>query len=351
MQANIILNEVQRHANKNTRCHALYDYYFLKLNRSQLAKIYRKSFPTISDWIQKFEKNSIVGRKKDIAIVYRKFGHEKRQWLVDLFKEMPILYLNEAQVKFLKKFGHSISASSVSLILHEAGLSWKVIERRAIQIKLKDVLRFCNEMSMISWSWESLVFLDEVSFNGRDMIRKHGYGARGQPLVYRGEFNRTARTSLLVFIGVNGLMESFETSGTFTRKKFVHYCRQFALENNDVRAYPGQCSVWLLDGAKIHCSDKLVYYLRSLGILPIFLPAYTPMLNPIEYVFGMIKATLKKHYRENSNTDKNILLCEIINTFTKMYMGPLFQHCGYHSSGRFDPSEVLKLDFTKINSQ
>lgn len=347
----MVLNELKTHASTNTICHALYGYYCLGYNAEKLSRIFKKSNVTILAWIKKYETDGTIGRKKDIKIVYKKFGHEKRKWLVDLYTKNPVLYLKEAQVKFLKKYGDSISATSVSVILHEAGLTWKVLERRAIQIKIKDVIRFCDEMTVIDWSWETLVFLDEVSFNGSDMLRKNGYGKRGQSLVYRGEFKRSARTSLLCFVGVDGLLESYETDGTFNRKIFAEFCRKFALENENVKMYPGMCSVWVMDGAKIHCSDKLIYYLRSLGIVVIFLPAYCPMMNPIEIVFGLIKGRLRKNYVENSKVDKNILLCEIVNQFTNMYMGPLFQHCGYFASGTFDPSSVFKLDLKKHGLQ
>lgn len=312
-----------------------------------MSKIYRKSVTTISNWIEKYETDGNLGRKKDIAVMYKKFGHTQRKWLVELYRKQPILYLREAQEKFFKKFNQTISAFSISLILHQAGFTWKVIERRAIQIKINDVLRFCQEMDMIDWSWENLVFLDEVSFNGSDLLRKKGYGAQGQSLVYRGEFTRTKRISLLCFIGVNGLINSFETEGTFTRKKFVHFCRQLALESDEVKTYPGQYSIWVLDGAKIHCSDKFVYYLRSLGIIPVFLPAYCPMMNPIEIIFGIAKVRLRKMYVENAKIDKSALLCEVMNGFTKMYMGPIFNHCGYLANGTFDPSKSLKLNINE----
>ena len=128
-------------------------------------------------------------------------------------------------------------------------------------------------------------FLDEVGFDNRSMLRKKGYGLSGRRLVFRGEFNRKPRVSLLCFTGVNGVLETFCTDGTFDRRKFVACCRDFALTNDAVRPYPGRYSVWILDGAIIHCHPNIVYYLRSLGIWPIFLPAYCPFFNPIEVFF------------------------------------------------------------------
>lgn len=120
------------------------------------------------------------------------------------------------------------------IILHDAGLTWKVLERRALQINQDDILRFCKELMSFPWLIQNLVFLDEVSFDNRDMLRKKGFGFKGQKLFYRGEFCRKPRVSLLCFIGVNGLLDTFSTEGTFDRLKFVECCKEFALRNPQV---------------------------------------------------------------------------------------------------------------------
>ena len=57
------------------------------------------------------------------------------------------------------------------------------------------------------------MFLAEVGFDNRDMLRTHDYCLRGESLIYRGEFNRQPRVSLLCFIGIEGLLETFHTEG------------------------------------------------------------------------------------------------------------------------------------------
>ena len=85
------------------------------------------------------------------------------------------------------------------------------------------------------------------------MLRTKGYGIKGKKLLYRGEFTRKPRTSLLVFIGINGLLDCCITEGTFTRLTFLNCLKEFALTNKSVKQYPGPHSVWIMDGAKIHC--------------------------------------------------------------------------------------------------
>lgn len=346
--SNIIAN-VKKQASENTIYHVLYGYFFRGIPIKNLAETYNKDRTTISRWIKRYEEKGDVTRKKSLLALYRKFDENQRTWLVNLFKARPVLHQNEAALLFFKEFLTQISTSSISTILSEAGLTWKVLERRAIQIQLDDVVRFSTELLSFPWLLENLVFLDEVGFDNKSMLRKKGYAMKGQKLIYRGEFTRKPRTSLLCFIGVNGMLNCYETEGTFTRLKFVDFCRSFATDfDSKVQQYPGKYSVWIMDGAKIHLDKNFIIYLRSLGIIIIFLPAYCPFFNPIELVFGFMKRELEANYIENSKIDIRMFIGEVVNNFTSKSLKNIFKKCGYVAPGKFDPSIAFNADLNEM---
>ncbi|XP_058813505.1 uncharacterized protein LOC131677624 [Topomyia yanbarensis] len=344
--ANVIIHAVQQqHAVPNTVYHALYAHYYLGMSKKDIATIYGKSLSTIYSWLRKFENEGVYQRKKRIQI-YKKFNAEMRLWLVQLYQEHPLLFLDEAKEKFQKHFQISISVSSVCFILHEAGLSWKTVERRAIQIREAEIVRFMQELLAIPWDIYNLVFLDEVSFDNRNMLRRNGYGVVGQKVIYSGEFCRRPRLSFLCFLGSDGILDSFWTDGTFNRTKFFDCAREFALRNPKVYQYPGFHSVWIMDGARIHCDANIIRYLRSIGIIPIFLPAYCPFFNPIEIVFGLIKKRLQRTRQENTPIMSDV--CETISYFNQYSCESLFAHCGYYYKGNFYPEKGLQQDPANI---
>ena len=254
----------QERASSNTKYHCLYGYFFLGLSKAKLSTLYSKSPKTIASWIARYEQEGSVENPLPIAQIQRKFTSVMRQWLLNLYEREPVLYLDEARARFIKRFSISISASTIWTILSQSGLTWKVLERRAIQICYCDIIHYTEELLSIPWLLVNLVFLDEVSFDDRDMVRKHGYCKKGKHLVYRGEFNRKPRVSLLCFLGINGLLDTYMTDGTFTRLIFIQCLKNFA-RNTFVKQYPGIHSIWILDGAKIHCHPSIVYFLRSFG--------------------------------------------------------------------------------------
>ena len=50
-----------------------------------------------------------------------------------------------------------------------------------------------------------------------------------------------------------------------------------------------------MDNASVHHTHEVVSLFQSVGILLLFLPPYSPDLNPIEETFSYIKGYLRKH--------------------------------------------------------
>lgn len=204
------------------------------------SRKHNKSVTTISNWITIYDESGSVERPKRRRIA-TKFDDEKVQWLLNLYHEKPILYLDEAKQHFEINFNITISTSYICQILHENNMSWKTLEKRAIQIRDSEIVRFMSELNAIDWNYSNLVFLDEVSMDNQGLLRTKGYGIVGQKLIYRGEFTRKPRISMLAFLGQNGILDTFVTEGTFNRLKFFECCKQFALEGI-CEKYPGRNS-------------------------------------------------------------------------------------------------------------
>ncbi|KAE9039338.1 hypothetical protein PR001_g7544 [Phytophthora rubi] len=107
------------------------------------------------------------------------------------------------------------------------GSPGKVLERRAIHVKKRDVFGFVDELSRVNWSHQNLVFLDDVAFESRGMVRKIGYSMRGEKVAIIGDFQHKPRILVLVFIGANGVVDYFDTEGAFNRVTFTNCCKEF----------------------------------------------------------------------------------------------------------------------------
>jgi transposase len=150
-------------------------YYFVGLCVASLATYFNKNPKTIKRWINKYDSGDGVSRQINTDTVRRKFNIQQVDWVCALIDEHPLLYLDELQKRFKIRWRKTISCSHIHHILKVKGYTKKSIERRSIQVRMADVLRFTAEMSTYTWNFRNLVFLDEVSFDNRGMIRKRGY--------------------------------------------------------------------------------------------------------------------------------------------------------------------------------
>ncbi|KAH9137233.1 hypothetical protein LEN26_005835 [Aphanomyces euteiches] len=323
------------HAGQNTVYHALFGYFYLGMTKKQLAHIYCKHVNTISNWIARYEDDKEYMRKSNKKKGF--FTAEQKKWMIEYYQSHPLSFLDESKKAFYDKFRRFISISTIWRWVQEHGMTWKVLERRAVQIRVNEIVRFTEEMNSIDWNHYSLQFLDEVSFDNRGMLRTRGYCMRGEKLIYRGEFTRKARVSLLCFLSVDGITETCQTEGTFDRGQFIECCRSHALTSTVVKMYPGRGSVWVLDGAKIHCHCDIVYFLRSVGLVVIFLPPYCPFFHPIEYAFGLMKKRMKSQYKEGSKRSLDLFIADVLDEFTQFDMSSIYEHCGWSLAGVFDP--------------
>ncbi|OWZ01181.1 hypothetical protein PHMEG_00027489 [Phytophthora megakarya] len=262
-----------------------------------LAHIYHKTVKTSGNWIPVYERTGTYQRVDTGAT--RKFTATHRKWLCDFYAEHPLAYLDEARDAFVRAYQVSILVSTVWQIIHDGGLTRTVLERRAMHIKEQDVFRFVEELSHINWFHSNIIFLDKVSFDNRGMIRKRGYSLRGQKIAIRRDFQRKRRVSVLACLSVTGIIDYYNTEGTFDSVQFFQCCRDFAYSaRGKVRQYPGSISVWII------CSSGVIA--SSNDLLPF-------VVETCEHPVGFD-------------------------------MSKMFQHCGWKSRCYFDPSEPLSRE-------
>lgn len=169
------------HASNDVRAYCLYMHYFQRLPVTKLAVLFNKSARTIQLWIEQCNKTGDFHRKEREK-TYRNFGEDKRKWIVDLYLKEPTTYIHEAKDQFRNRYQVYISLSSIWVILKEAGLTYKVLERRALNICMADINRFSLEMLAFDWNTSRLVFIDEAGFDNRDGLRTRGFGIKGSAL-------------------------------------------------------------------------------------------------------------------------------------------------------------------------
>jgi transposase len=145
------------------------------------------------------------------------------------------------------------------------------------------------------WRWlakhfdaRRLVFIDESGFH-ISMTRLRARAPRGQRAYGKVPRNRGKNTTLISAITLEGAMgESMAIEGATDAQAFEAYVEHFLAPT----LKKGQ--VVVLDGLGAHRTDKVRELVEGRGADLLFLPSYSPDLNPIEEAFSKIKQLVRK---------------------------------------------------------
>ena len=133
---------------------------------------------------------------------------------------------------------------------------------------------------------EHLVFLDESGVN-TNLTRRYGRAPSSQRVVDHAPLNTPKTTTVLSSIRFNGEKVFTTYQGGTTGERFLTYLKDTLLPT----LHPGDIVV--MDNMRTHRMKAVGELLASHGITPVYLPPYSPDLNPIEKMWSKMKAFLR----------------------------------------------------------
>ena len=135
-------------------------------------------------------------------------------------------------------------------------------------------------------SLEKLVFLDESSIN-TGMTRLYGRGKNGKRVVDYTPDVRFQRTSILSSVRANGDIVPFIFDGSLNGELFKEYILQFLVPTLQAG------DTVIMDNLTSHKVQGVAEAIATAGASVVYLPPYSPDLNPIELMWSKVKAYLR----------------------------------------------------------
>ena len=132
-----------------------------------------------------------------------------------------------------------------------------------------------------------LVFVDECGTH-TSLAPLYAWAPCGRRAYAKVARNRGKNTALLVSISVEGMGPCVVVEGTTTAEVFEAYVEQVLAP----MLKEGQYIV--MDNLSAHKGKKVRQLVKARGCRLLFLPPYSPDLNPIEEAFSKVKASLRR---------------------------------------------------------
>lgn len=154
------------------------------------------------------------------------------------------------------------------------------------------------------------------------MTRLRGRARRGQRLIAKVVHGHWKTTTLIAALGVDGMRCSMVVDGAVNADVFHAFAEQVLVPQ--LRAG----DIVVLDNLSSHKRLNTRELIESTGAQLLFLPPYSPDLNPIEMIFSKIKQLLRTMACRTREALWNAMQ-SILDRVTSSDATNCFRHCGY----------------------
>lgn len=134
---------------------------------------------------------------------------------------------------------------------------------------------------------ERVVFLDETAVK-TNLTRLRGWAPQGKRLIMDAPFGAWGTQTLIAGLTCDALIAPWVIKGTMDGPAFAAYVREVLIPE----IAPGTAVI--LDNLATHYSKEAAAALEAHGCWFLYLPPYSPDLNPIEMAFSKLKAHLRR---------------------------------------------------------
>jgi transposase len=171
-----------------------------------------------------------------------------------------------------------------------------------------------------------LVFLDECGAHVAH-TRAYGRAPRKERAVGRVPRNRGKVTTLLASLTPTGLGPAITRAGGTSTAAFLAYLRE------ELAPVLEPDWVVVLDNLGAHRAAEVRQVVEERGATLLFLPSYSPDFNPIELVFGTLKAALRRVGARTREALEDAIRAALAAVTVEQIRG-CYAHCGYHLPAR-----------------
>jgi transposase len=168
---------------------------------------------------------------------------------------------------------------------------------------------------------DKLVFIDETWIS-TSMARRYGRAPKGQRCIASAPHGHWKTTTFVAGLRHQQLTAPLVADGPMDGEMFLAYVRQFLCPT----LRPGD--IVILDNLSSHKVAGVQHAIATAGATLLYLPPYSPDLNPIEKLFAKLKALLRKAAKRSVEALWHEI-GELLNTLSPTECANYFASSGY----------------------
>ncbi len=169
-----------------------------------------------------------------------------------------------------------------------------------------------------------LVFIDET-WTKTNMAPLRGWAPKGQRLPQAAPFGHWNTMTFLAALRRDRVEAPWLLDGPINGERFVIYVEQVLVPTL------ARGDIVIMDNLGSHKAKAARQAIRKLGAKLIFLPKYSPDLNPIEQFFAKLKHHLRQAQARTRDTVCDAI-AKTLNTLSPTECSNYFAHSGYEQT-------------------
>ncbi|KAK4699005.1 hypothetical protein P7C70_g7262, partial [Phenoliferia sp. Uapishka_3] len=297
-------------------------------SRSDIANFHHCSTKTISRMRASLRRHNAVSNPFAVKTGRRRVLKADHLAFLDAeIRRCPTLYIDELQEHLEVAFEEEFDFKTLNRSMHRFGISRKRMKPQARE--RSDLVRLQYQYNVGAWDPERYCFIDESGIDDRGGQRPYGYSRVGVPCVKKWWFNHGGkRISFIPVLSLDGMEYCKVLEGNGNQDVFL----EFLMELADAGIfYPGR--IVIMDNASIHHGPQIRAIVEDYCQCHlVFLPPYSPDLNPIEEAFATVKQWIRRNeerYHEASDEERREMIRLACDAITPEQAEGWFRHAGY----------------------
>jgi transposase len=250
--------------------------------------MFKISVSTAIRWAQRFQETGGWQAKPTGGDRRSRAIEAHKDWLLALVAREPDLTLMEIRGRLAVDKAFAASVSTLWRFFDRHGITYKKTLHAAEQDRA-DVKTAREEWreEQPSIDPRHLVFIDETG-TSTNMTRLRNRAAKGERLIGKTPHGHWKLTTFIAARRHDQITAPMVTDGPMNGEIFLAYVLTFLLPTLS------KGDIVVMDNLAVHKIAGVVEAIESVGARLLYLPPYSPDLNPIEQVFAKLKALLRK---------------------------------------------------------
>jgi len=156
-------------------------------------------------------------------------------------------------------------------------------------VEAKEELRKLYLEKITNIKLEQIVYIDESGVD-QNCYKERGWARRGKPFIAKRSGKRIKRTNIIAGLRGREIIAPLIFQESCDSAVFIQWIEDCLIKH----LLPGQ--VVVMDNATFHKSKKVKELIESAHCQLLYLPPYSPDLNPIEKFWANMKRWIKQHF-------------------------------------------------------